>query len=171
MAHASSRQRLRRALAIRRRLYAANKLAFHSAHDKAMADARMRAAAPWFTLAVTLALLGLGVVITTFINGSRILIDSLVPIGVWLLAASSVPLVIGIVRSIEQPQQRIDHCGRCQFYRAVAGNYQQGACTRDRAKRATTRLDGCEYFTYSERALVHDRLSEVSSSLNTLSET
>jgi hypothetical protein len=177
MAHSSPRRRLQRALAVRRRIYVANVQAKRAPRPlgKAARLARRHVTAPWLWLALILGLIGLSILLVTTLlaqGGDHALTDSLTPIGAMLLATSSVPLVIGIMLSIGQPSQRVDHCGRCQFYRPTATSYQHGICGRDRARRPMLRLDGCEYFTYSERAMVRDRLSEASHVLNnTLSET
>ena len=122
-------------------------------------------------MATVLASLGAGTLgMTLVLNsaGQRILVDSLVPVGVMLLATSSAPCVIGIVRLLDQSQPRTDHCGRCQFYHPASDTYQHGICGRMR--NPTTRLDTCGNFTYSERAMVHDRFCEASHVLKSLSE-
>jgi len=123
-------------------------------------------------MATVLASLGMGMLGLTLVlnsTGQRMLVDSLVPVGVMLLATSSAPCVIGIVRLLDHAQPRTDHCGRCQFYQPASGSYQHGICRR--TSNPTMRLDTCANFTYSERAMVRDRFSEAAHVLNSFSET
>jgi hypothetical protein len=123
-------------------------------------------------MAAVLASLGVAMLGMTLMFNSadqRVLVDSLVPVGVMLLATSSVPCVIGIVRLVDHSQPHTDHCGRCQFYQPASGFYQHGVCGR--THNPTMRLDTCINYTYSERAMVRDRFCEAAHVLNSFSET
>jgi hypothetical protein len=167
----SPRRRIQRELTLRRKIYAANKRA-KAVHAVSSLHPQLPQAGLWFLMATILASLGVGTIGMTLVlnaTGQRALVDSLMPVGVMLLATSSAPCVIGIVRLLDQSHPRTDHCGRCQFYHPAASTYQHGTCGRTR--NPTMRLDACDNFTYSERAMVRDRFCEAAHVLNTLSET
>ncbi len=177
MAQLSPRRRLQRALTLRRKIYIANKRA-KVIRTASSPHSQLPRAGLWFLMAAVLASLGAGMLgVTLVLNsaGQRLLVDSLVPVGVMLLATSSAPCVVGIVRLLDHTQPRTDHCGRCQWYRPASGTgpsngtYQHGVCGR--TQNPTMRLDTCVNFTYSERAMVHDRFCEAAHALNSFSET
>lgn len=158
MAQASRGRQARRAEALRK-LAAAGGGVAPTAPRRPLAHP----AAPWLLLALVLSIAGLAMIgggMAAFRAGQQGLTDTLTPLGALLLATSSAPLVLSIVRLLAQPAlPREQRCGRCQFYRPNAGGYQRGVCLVDRQRQPTTRQDTCERFEYSERAMVRDRLS------------
>ena len=157
MAQSSHGRRTQRAVALRRRLYAANRRTQDSKQTR-----RRALGAPWFVAALVMSITGSGTLAVAFLlarNGQRSLTDTLVPVGIMVLALSLLPLVVGILRTFDAPQTRVDTCGRCQFYRASISTYQVGICAYSRDRRPTSRVESCEHFTYSERAMVRDRLT------------
>lgn len=93
--------------------------------------------------------------------------DTLIPIAALLLAVSSAPFVLGLVRLLATPPPPpMRRCGLCKYYRAIGSTYGQGLCTIDRQYHLTYRQDACDRFIFSERAMVRDRLSDAPHVLN-----
>ncbi len=123
-----------------------------------------RQALPWFVIAGCFAGVGLAMVIIALLVADErqpLLTETFLPMGVMLLAVSTAPGILGVVRLLAMPPVRAaQHCGLCQFYRPNDTTYDRGVCAIDSAYHLTTRLESCERFSYSERSMVRDRLSE-----------
>jgi len=123
---------------------------------------------PWLLLAIILGGAGAGITGIAFLPSMReqtIAHTAFLPMGLLLLATGTVPLIIGVIRLLEQPPLAINHCGRCKFYVANTANYASGLCGYGRAH-ITLRESTCEHFNYSERAMVRDRFAEATQVMN-----
>ncbi len=52
------------------------------------------------------------------------------------------------------------HCGTCRFYQAPGAFYVVGRCQADPSRQVVFRTDTCPSFSFSERAMVRDRLAQ-----------
>jgi len=81
--------------------------------------------------------------------------------GAPFLVFGGVLLLLGFIESIYHRLRRIEHhCGRCQFYRTLDDGYSLGRCQADPRQRVMQRTNGCQFFEYSERAMVRDRFAQ-----------
>jgi hypothetical protein len=135
--------------------------------------ARLLRVRPWLIAASGLALVGLSMLIVSFIalaRHGRDLADALVPVGIMLLVTSGAFLMMGLLRFLEPPQANAQRCGRCRFYLPATESYSRGWCGVERPHLATTSDAGCGRYQFSERAMVRDRLSQAPHVLNSRTE-
>ncbi len=122
----------------------------------------------WLTASLVLAGLGVTAFVVSIValgRGARSIADALTPVGVIFIATCAAPLVLGLMRAMDQPPPD-ERCGRCTFYRPAKDDYARGTCMLDVARLATTSADTCGRFRYSERAMVRERLSAAPHVLN-----
>jgi hypothetical protein len=127
---------------------------------------------PWLIASLVLAGLGVLCFVASIIalgRGARSVTDALTPVGVLFIATCATPLILGLVRVVDQSPPD-DRCGRCTFYRPSPDDYAHGTCMLDVARLATTSTDSCARFRYSERAMVRERLSAAPHILNSPSQ-
>jgi hypothetical protein len=146
------------------------------AAQRASADsltARMQRVRPWFIAGGVLGLMGLIMLLVSFIalaRGGRAVADALVPAGVMLLMTSGAPLMLGTLRFLDPPQASNQRCGRCRFYQPVTEGYTRGWCAVERPRVVTTSDSTCGRYQFSERAMVRERLSQAPHVLNSRTE-
>ena len=120
------------------------------------------------TLQSSLAMTGIGLallaggIVTAFSPAAGPVVFLLVFLSSPFLLYGSILLLLASVEGLVHKVQRTrKHCGRCRFYQPFAGRYALGHCQSDPRKSVVRRTDGCPFFSYSERAMVRDRLAVV----------
>jgi hypothetical protein len=117
----------------------------------------------WLTMAIAssalgLALLTIAILMMVFVSGW---------IGGALLILAAPFSLIGVLLLLIEAGDRLSrhlhrthHCGTCRYYRAEADGYDRGLCLADPREAIVSRTYWCPYYTYSERAMVRDKLAQ-----------
>ncbi len=118
---------------------------------------------PWFIVALCLAITGIAMLalgVVALGEHQSAWTDTLTPLGVMVLVVSAAPFILGVVRLVAPPQRANERCGCCKCYRPSAmATYSRGLCMVDQHPHATASQECCPRFTFSERAMVRERLS------------
>jgi|GEM_PF-5323838 hypothetical protein len=122
----------------------------------------------WLAMAIASSILGLSLLTTAilaiiFVSGwlggaLLVLATPFSLIGVLLL-------LIEACDRLSRCLHRTHHCGSCRYYQPEADAYERGLCLVDPREPVVQRTYWCPYYTFSERAMVRDRLSQHSEKL------
>ena len=84
----------------------------------------------------------------------------------FLIYGSLLLLFVAVERAARRLRRVKNHCGRCQFYAPLEGQYGLGRCLAAPSNDTVHRTDSCPFFSYSERAMVRDRFAQRAQALD-----